>query len=180
MSTIANFDINTNFWDANPQFKILGKFAVFYRADTSKGKHVSSKVMWAVALFTDTDKDNKFKNLPKKDKEKIIADEYIRDDKFKWKKYHYLIEYYKETQLTVSKRSLFFFKKKIQEREEFLDKIEYSLENAAELDRIMSNTEKLFGMISGLEAQIEKEDSIESGGIAKGGRKESASERKEL
>ena len=180
MSVIANFDIDVNFWELNTQFKILGKFATFYRADTSKGKNASSKVMWAIALFTDTDKDNKLRNLPKKDKETIIAAEFIRDVKFKWKKYNDLIEYYKETQLTLSKRSLFFLNDKMQEREDFLKTVAYTIENAGELDKIMANTDKLFSMVARLEDQIEQAESAEDGGIAKGGRTESASERKEL
>lgn len=180
MSVLANFDLDVSFWELNPQFKVLGKFATFYRKDTSKAKNASSKVMWAIAFFVDRDRDNKIGRLPTKDKKKIISEELIKDPKFRWNKHIDLIDYYKETQLSRAQRSLSFFEDKMEDREDFLDTQEYTLENAKELDSIIANTEKLFSVISKLITQVEYEETMDSDGIAKGGRKESAGERKEL
>lgn len=180
MGLIANFDTDANFWEMNPTFKILGKFAKFHTSDTSKGKNASSKVMWAVALYVDTSSENALHRLSSKDKRDIISTDWIKDEKFKWNKYTYLIDEYKRTQLTASKRSLAFFKEKMEERETFLKEVPYTLDNAKELDYIVANTDKLFSMIVKLEAQVDKEESLADGGDAKGGRKESAGERKEI
>jgi len=180
MSILSNFNIDTNFWEVNTIFKILGKFAKFYRSDTSRGKAASSKVMWAISLLVDDSKENKLRNFPIKDKQTIIAEEFIRDESFEWKKYVDLIEFYRETQFTKFKRSLLFLKEKMEEREEFLKSVPYTLDNAKDLDNIIANTDKLFGMMQKLEVQVEKEENEESGGIAKGGRVESAGERKEV
>jgi len=179
MSVLANFDINNNFWEVNPGFKILGEFAKFYRKDTSKGKATSSKVMWAVAWFADVDSENRLKNFTEKDRKILISEEYIKEEKFNWKKYNVLIDYYRETQLSPSKRSLVFLRRKMEEREAFLVKTTYDLDNARDLDGIIANTDKIFSMISKLEQQIEKDESV-GGGAVRGGRIESAGERKEI
>lgn len=180
MSILSNFDIETNFWEVNPIFKITGKFAKFYRSDTSRGKAASSKVMWALSLLLDNTKENKLRNFPVKEKQQIIAEEFIRDPKFDWKKHNALIDFYKETQLTSSERSLMFFREKMDEREAFLSSTKYTLDNAKDLDSIVSNTDKLFSMIQKLDLQVEKEKNEESSGAIRGGRVESAGERKDL
>jgi len=179
MSVLANFDINNNFWEVNPGFKILGEFAKFYRKDTSKGKATSSKVMWAVAWFADVDSENRLKNFTEKDRKILISEEYIKEEKFNWKKYNVLIDYYRETQLSPSKRSLVFLRRKMEEREAFLVKTTYNLDNARDLDGIIANTDKIFSMISKLEQQIEKDESV-GGGAVRGGRTESLGEAKQL
>jgi len=180
MGVVTNFDIDVSFWDVNPTFKILGEFANFYRSDTSKGKGASSKVMWAIALLEENDQDNKLRTYSEGDRKKIIAEELIRDDKFKWKKYQYLIDYYVESQMSKSKRSLRRLRKKMEEREDFMETTEYTLSNARELDNMFANTEKLFSLIKKLELEIEKEENQSGGGLVRGGRSESAGERKEI
>lgn len=180
MGLISNFDINVNFWDTNPTFKVLGEFAKFYRSDTSKDKRASSKVMWAVCLYVDTSQENHLRKSSNEEKKKMITEEWIRDNDFKWKKYDHLVEEYKKTQLSPSKRSLLFLKEKMEEREAFLKITPYTLENAKDLDSIVANTDKIFTMITKLEDQVEKEENMEGGGALRGGRIESAGERKVL
>ena len=177
MSIISNYDIGNNFWEINPTYKVLGDFAKFYRADTSKEKWASSKAMWAVALFTDLSSENKFKNLPEDERKILISEEMIRDPKFKWSRYENLIVFYRKIETTTTERSLISLRKKMEERESFLAETSYNLENAKDLDSIIANTDKLFSLISRLESQIEKEKNI-GGGITKGGRTESLSENK--
>lgn len=178
-SVTANYNEDANFWETNPQFKILGDFAVFYSKDRTRGKQYSSKIMWALAFFIDTDKDNKFRNFPEAERMTLIEEEFINDKRFTWEEAQYLIDLYEETQLTQQKRSLIFLKRKMEERETFLSKTTYTLDNAKELDLIMANTEKLSNLVSKLEEQIKKEDEAE-GGQVRGGRVESASELKQI
>lgn len=178
-SVVANYDLNVNFWKSNPQFKSLGAFADLYKNDQSRGKKDSSIVMWAVTLYTDSDKDNKFRNFSDKEKKELIKKEILGKVSFSWNKNQHLIDLYAETQLTQKKRSLIMLRRKMVEREEFLSKSKYTIENAKELDSIIANTDKLFNLLSKLEEQIEKENETE-GGQVRGGRTESASERKEI
>jgi len=176
---IANYSEDVNFWEVNQQFKVLGEFANLYKQDRTKSKLYSSKVMWAVAFFTDIDKENKFKNFPEQERKDLIRNEFVNDKRFLWEEVQYLIDLYSETQLTQQKRSLIMLKKKMEEREKFIAKAKYSLENAKELDTMIANTDKLFSLMSRLEEQIRKDDDAESGQV-RGGRLESASELKQI
>jgi len=179
MGVLTNFDIDNNFWDINPGFKILGKFATLHKKDRTKGKIRSSTIMWAVAWFADIDSENRLKNFSEVDRKKLIAADLIGDKDFKWKECEPLIEFYRDTQMSLSKKSLIFLRGKMDEREQFLKSVTYNIDNARELDGILANTDKIFSMISRLELQIEKEESLD-GGAVRGGRVESAGERKEI
>ena len=179
MSILANFDIDVNFWQINPVFKVTGEFAKFYKKDTSKDKRASSKVMWAISLFADTSKENKLRNYSEKDRKVLISVDWIKDDAFKWGKFTHLVVAYREIELTPSKRSLLFLRQKLEEREMFLSTTTYTIENAKNLDDIIANTDKLFNLVSKLEALIEKEENADAGTV-RGGRTESAGERKEI
>jgi len=176
MSVVASFDMGVNFWQANPQFKVLGKFATFYKNDKSAAKSYSSKVMWAVAFFADTDPDNRLSNFSEKDRKSLIEEDYIQDTEFNWNKYEDLIKFYEETQYTHTERSLVSLKRKLAEREEFINTTKYSIDNAKDLDTIVANTEKLFNLYSKLEQQIKKDKGRE--GDTRGGAKESISDKR--
>jgi hypothetical protein len=55
-----------------------------------------------------------------------------------------LIKRIEDYALTPAKRSLRNWKKKLEERDEMLSSIAYTLENAAELDKILAQTDKLY------------------------------------
>ncbi len=175
-STLSNFDIGKDFWALEPQFKIIEPFSSLYKADKSKKKTNSSLIMWAIALFSD--KDSKLAKLSVDEKENIIKNDYLKDIKdFNWEEYGEFIEVYYKLHTSQVQRSLIDFEVKLQERDKFLKKTKYNLENAKDLDTIMANTSKLFDLYEKLLERIEEESAE---GITKGGRKESASERKEM
>jgi hypothetical protein len=178
-SVIAKYDGESSFWEVNPQFKILNKFSDFYRKDRTKGKIRSSEIMWALAFLLELTPDNKLRNYNEHDRKKLIAEEIIQNPDFKWEDHKELHDEYLKTQFTTTKKSLRILKKKMEERDEFLSSIKYNVENARDLDAIIANSDKLFSLISKLEAEVEKEDN-KDGGQTKGGRKESASELKQL
>ena len=69
-SIINNFNIDSSFWELNPQTIII--FNEFYEKDNSKNKIDSSKVMWAVALLVDPNDNNSFRFVEYKQKMKDI------------------------------------------------------------------------------------------------------------
>lgn len=178
-SVVAGYNDNVLFWDANPQFKVLGDFADLYKKDRTKGKQYSSKVMWAVVFFADLDKENKFRSFPEDERKSLIKKEFVNDNRFKWEEVQYLVDFYLLTQMSQQKRSLIMLRKKMEEREAFLAIVKYSLKNAKELDTIIANTDKLFSLMDKLEDQIKKAEDAE-GGQVRGGRIESASELKKI
>jgi hypothetical protein len=175
MSVLTNFDIDSNFWEVNPQFKIPKKFSEFYKQDTSKHKAHSSKIMWAIALLIDNSSENKFRNLQYSDREKLIAEDYLNDEKFNWDRddIKTLISEYFKLNTSKNERSLFIYEQKLEERDKFIHDTKYDMENASQLDKIISSTKSIFDLIAKLRDEINKE---ESSGETKGSLIESASE----
>lgn len=178
MSVVSKWDRDINFWEANTLFKNLGKFKELYNKDKSEGKEESSKIMWAIALFCENSEDNKLIRFPDNERKELIAEDYIGDKDFKWSKYQQYIDFFIRSQYSTAERSLYIIRKKMEERDSFLNTVSYSMDNATEMDRIISNTDKLFSLLKKLEEEVLKEKS--KGGNTKGGAKESASDRKLL
>ncbi len=173
MSVLTNFDIDTNFWEVNPQFKIPKKFKDLYTKDKSKNKAHSSKIMWAIALLIDNSSDNKFRNMLIKDKKILIAEDYLNNPEFVWEDYEDLIDQYITLNMSRNERSLLIYEQKLEERDLFIRNTKYDLENASQLDKIISSTKSIFDLIYKLKDEINKE---EASGETRGSLIESASE----
>lgn len=179
MSVLESYDPRASFWIVHPQFKSLGIFKNMYESDPSNKRWDSSKKMWAIAFLVDNSKFNKFKNFPEEDRKKLIEEGIMGDKKFKWGSLQKYIELYEDSELSTLRRSLRILNIKVEDRNNFLSTITYTVENAKEIDSIIANTDKIFDLILKLEKQIEKEESEQSGAV-RGGRQESLSEQKTI
>lgn len=170
MKVLNNFDTEANFWIMNPQLKIV--FDDFYTKDKSKDKTESSKMMWAVALITDS--DSKFDNLPQDDKKDLVAKDYLKNPKFKWAIVKDLVSTYENLILTPAKRALKIWNEKVLERAEFLKKTKYNLGTiggkgayvggtADLIDKMMANTKKLYDDYQRVIKDLEEEEMQEIG-----------------
>ena len=101
MRPLSNFDINLNFWAANPQLTIPRVFQTIYGSDD--GGEQSSKIMWAIALVADIDSD--YYGMEDEEKLKLVAEDWLEDPDFDWSKYANAVKQYIEittnTQLPV-------------------------------------------------------------------------------
>jgi len=175
MGVLTNFDTTANFWALNPQMKIL--FKDFFDGDKSKNKEMSSKVMWAVALLVDTSDQNNLRNFLFDERKQLIAEDYLQDSKFDWAAYDGLIDKYTEVNTSKAEKSLLIYERKLEERDSFIKTTKYDLENASQLDKIISSTKSIFDLISKLREDISKENTV---GETKGSMVESASEKGQL
>ena len=177
MAVLDNFDLKANFWEVNPQFKIPKKFNSLYVSDKSKAKEESSKVMWAIALYADNSKSNKFRNLSDSDRKNIITTDYLNGTKFNWEANKPLIELYQNMNMTKAQRNLFTIESKLEQRDEVLAKETYTIDNALDLDKIIINSKAVNEVYKVLKDTVEKEEAESS---TRGGRIESASERGDI
>lgn len=177
MAVLDNFDLEANFWVVNPQFKIPKVFNSLYVSDKSKGKETSSRIMWAIALYADNSKANKFKNLSDKDRKDLIVADYLEGIKFNWEANIPLIELYQNMNMTKAQRNLFTIESKLEQRDEVLAKETYTIDNALDLDKIIINSKAVNEVYKVLKDTIEKEEAESS---TRGGRIESASERGDI
>ena len=171
---IQVFDVEENFWDIYPDFKVAMSFKDLYKKDKSRGKVNSSKLMWFVVYTRDM--NSKFYNLPQEEKDSIIGEDFLKDRDFyqnNKKELDVLIDDYTKLMYTPSRKHLMDWDKKLLERSELIGSIPYSLENYEELDKMASNTPKIYKAISDLKAELDKE---EGSGSLKGGAVESLSD----
>lgn len=172
MSLITNFDININFWNIAPQYKVIEPFKALYKRDRTVGKLYSSRVMWAVSFLTHP--DSPVVRLPEDDKKLLICSDYLEDDKFDWSKHKDLINKFIELELTKAERSSKLINYKIEERESLIKDTPYTMSNAGDLDKLIMNTEKIYELRKKLEEDAKRKD---EDGIVKGGSEESLSEK---
>lgn len=172
---LDSFDTSANFWEVNKQLKVIEPFATFYNSDKSKNKSDSSRIMWGVALVFDP--NSKYNNYPESDRKTLVARDWLMNKSFKWSDYSNIIDGFIDVLLTRVERTKRIFEKKLEDREKFLDQTPYTLENAKDLDSIVSNTSKLIEILEYLDSKIGKEERT---GKTQGDQQESASEEQKI
>lgn len=154
---------------------IAEPFQKLYSEDKSKNHENSSRIMWAIALVCDT--ESKYFNLPDKEKRKIIARDYLKDDKFDFSKYREQMDLYEQLIFTSGQRQLSIWKRKMDEKTELLSHMVYSVDSAEFIEKLLVSNTKLFAELERISEQLVKEG---ESGIVKGGSEESASEKGDI
>ena len=60
--------------------------------------------------------------------------------------------------MTPEQRLLTSWKRKIDERNDLMDSLEYTLDNFESVDKLVANTEKLFKQYKAIKEEVEKQD----------------------
>jgi hypothetical protein len=177
-------DTSVNFWVAHPNFLSIGKFSTFHEQDKSKKKDKSSRIMWAIAFLVDLHPENTWRNKPEADKKPVLAEDIIGDKDFDWDSVQDLVNEYLDRCMSIPKKELRNFLNKIHQRQSFIDRTPFTLDDynedgklekgtATQLDKMMVDTAKVWAVYDDL---MEKFAESEEDGQARGGRAESASE----
>lgn len=170
MKLIDIWDIEQNFWQLNPQLKLA--FKEVYDEDKSKGKEISSKLMWAVALFIDP--KSKFKDLQVSGREELIIKDYNKN--FSTKKSKNIIDKWKQF-LSPAERQLIQLERILDERSVYIEGLKFDSQSGDEIEKRIKATRGLFEELARLKDMIAEE---ELDGIVKGGSQESLSEKGEI
>jgi hypothetical protein len=171
MIPLDSFDIKSNFWTINPNFKEFQPFKDFYKSDKSTAKKDSSTLMWTIALIYHP--RSQFANLLEKDAITIVEKDYYKNvfDKDKYKE---LIYQFNELCLSKGRKLVRSWEDKLQQRARFIDNMNYDLDSFEVLDKALINTQKLFEGYSKALAELSN-DSDE--GKTKGDAEESLAEK---
>lgn len=168
---LRSFRIDSNFWDENPEFLVIKEFKEFHKNDKSKAKNISSTTMWAICLLEHP--KSKFSNVGRSKRIEIITEDFISAKNWV-DKYEKLIEKFKEIALSRIQRIVSQWADKIDERIDVISKTEYTLENAKEMDDMMSRTEKILNVYNKV---LKEMDTEEAKGETHGGGEESLIEK---
>lgn len=176
MGLLQVVNIEENFWNLNQEIKYMSPFKKLFDSDLSKDKQYSSKIMWAIYLYTDP--DSRFARMAEDEKREEIKFNYLNED-FNWEEESIkeLIQGYQDKLLTKLQRSYLRLLKKLDDRDSFISKTPYNEKNAKTLDTMFANSSDIYKQLTEIESQLSEE---RKSGQIKGGRKESLSERKIL
>ncbi len=185
MSVVSYFNKEENFWTMNPQCVAAGVFKEVYEGDKSKGKKISSNLMWSIALIYDH--KSTFYNLPEEgddNKVDLIFDDVYGDVTWPSKNkelFEKLRDFYRLLNETPAQRALRGVEDKLIERDIFLKATVYTMgipgerggwigNTADVLDKMFGNTQKLWDLYEKARKQVLQET---EGASKIGGRKES-------
>jgi hypothetical protein len=170
---MQNFDYEKNrysFWEVNPEFKFTEPFDDYYNA--TENKDFSSEVMWAIFLFCDI-KSPKIR-LRKDEREEDIKKYFLKDDTFSFEYHEDLVEAYPKVVMTKIQRELKVWQDKIEERNKFLETLNYDLTTFEALDKMMKDSKLIWESFGKIYKEYQEEN-IET--RARGGREESFTEK---
>jgi hypothetical protein len=203
MKYIDNFQGGACFWEIFPHIMETPPFKDVYKADRSKNKNHTSKLMWFIALVTDI--DSEYYSMLENEQKEILYDVLDLDISTIIKendlmKLRISFENFSDTVLSADVRAL---ERKLLERKRFIQDTQYTLDElitpmkvkidpitdeeieipagkpylkkgtAAQLDKMMTDTKKIHEEVRNLREAL-KNAQAEKG---KGGREESFLER---
>lgn len=171
MSVLENFSIEKNFWKENPQFRVIALFNKFYKNDKSKSKTRSSKTMWSICLLEHP--DSKFSDVSRKKRIEIISEDYLEEDIAWTEKYREHRDKFVEVCPTRNERISQQWGDKLDERMAVIGETPYTLENSEVMDKVMSNTGKIWKVYQDCLKDLEEE---RAKGQVQGGAMESLTE----
>ena len=154
-----------NFWEINSDYLLISEFKKLYDSDKTKNKTNSSKILWAIYFAYNP--ESKFYNIP--DKLNILAKDFIKDSKFKWTSVKQIVDLYKSSVLSDAERALVTWGEIITMRDESL-KLLYKqaieakdTDELVKLDKMISNTPKLFEDYKKIKKDYEEEKVTKKG-----------------
>lgn len=168
---ISNFNIDENFWELHPEFKVALSFKDLYKSDKSRNKESSSKVMWFVALCHSP--RSRYYRLELDDRYEVIGEDYMNNPNYfkeQHKRLEPIIKDFLKTELTAAQRHLDEWERKQDERGKFIASLPYNLDTYEDLDKMAINTQKIYDIFFKIKEQLAKEDGE---GVGKSGRKAS-------
>lgn len=173
MGLLQATNIEENFFYLNPEIKYMTPFKEFYDSDLSKGKEYSSKIMWAIYLHSDP--DSRFYRMDSGERKKEISNyTQINWEDESIKK---LVAGYEHRLLTKLQQSYVRLLSKLEQRDDFIAKTPFTEKNAPVLDKMFANSSAIYQQLLTIENDLSAE---KKSGQIKGGRTESAAERKLL
>lgn len=179
MIVINSFDTEINFWEVYPELKIALSFKDLYKSDKSRGKDVSSKKMWFVALTHSV--NSKFINIPEEERYEIIGEDFMGDPQYYQNNkstLDILIADLLKLMDTPSQRHLRQWTKTLEDRTNFLSEVSYDLNNFDKLDKMAANTSALMETFKKINEMLSREEA--GMGNVKGGGQESLADTGEI
>jgi hypothetical protein len=160
-----DFDIEKDiFWVVNTNLKSIEPFKSFYNKDKSKKKDKSSRIMWAIHMYSHPTSD--MYNDPNKG-ERLAAD-YLKDKEFIWDDYSEITDSYVKLALLPAQQELHDWNELMRKRKKLLtgmydeeiskDSDERNMGKIVELDKLLGATAKMFSDYIKIKKEFDEEE----------------------
>ena len=172
MILIDSFDIFSDFWKTNPQLRVLFK-------EEYENK-VPSEIMWALFLYYHP--KSKFFNESPATRLKLIKSDYLNEHStsgpvdvplnpkskkgaaFVLDEYRTIADKIKQFVLSKAERSLLLWEQKLHERDALIAEIPYTMDNFEDLDKLVTNSGKIWDQYFKIQDQLSKEQETRTEG----------------
>jgi hypothetical protein len=153
-----------NFWDVKTNLKAVEPFKSLYDRDKSKKKDRTSRIMWAIHMCTSP--TSAMYGMPG-NKERLAEDYLDKIKDFDWEDYEEIEEEYISTQLLPAEQELHNWNMLMRKRRGMLQEMydnelskdpeERNIAAIIELDKLMSNTAKMFADYIKIKKEFDEE-----------------------
>tara|TARA_R110000851_G_scaffold294490_1_gene449149 strand:- start:364 stop:906 length:543 start_codon:yes stop_codon:yes gene_type:complete len=179
MKSITIIDYTLNLWDTYPQMKTVLQEIYSIDADLKRRTHKDegSRVGWALIYLLHP--QSVYFSTPQKEAIGYLSKDILRSDSSdsSWDLIFQASPKFKELCLTIPQRVLLDWKTKFEERNQFLETVPYDTNTFEMLDKMLTNTKKMFDMLQ--QAMQDYEKDLTQGHV-EGGSMESLSDKGEL
>lgn len=176
-SVLSNYEEGKNFWKLYPSYKVPKLYKQLYTNDKSKGKSASSNLMWALHFLFDKSEDNPWARFDQESRVEVINEDVLLKKEFNWKPYSELMDYTQNMLWDEMDRMYYTLVNKMDQRSTLLKDTDYSIENAASLDKLFISTDNLREELKKMKDGLTGKGNA---GKSKGGMPESAGEKGEI
>jgi len=150
-----------NFWEEHDKLRLHDLFDGLYKSDKSKNKNKSSTIMWAIHYYCHP--ESQLYNIPNKDE--LLKENFIKDDKFEWEDYQDHIAIYKQTVLSPAEQALMTWDETIRQRDKMIKQLykrtleeeEPDVAILEKIDKMMANTPRFFDQYSKVKQAFDEE-----------------------
>lgn len=156
MDLIKDYNGNANFWEVNPQLIDLGPFKTLYKSDKTKDKRKSSQIAWGVFLYAETSERSLLARIEEEEKLEILKNDFYFDPENE--KHAECVEFYRKYYMTPIAKLLTDYENFLQKRVKYITSLDYTLENAEQVDKIASNSKKIWDDYFKIKDQFDKEN----------------------
>jgi len=139
------FNVDLNFWEVNPQLKLIKEFKALYDLDNSDDKSYSSKQMWFIFFMCESDMEiNKFATMDPEKRIDILKDTFFKDIDENDEYLNDAIDIYPEICMTLEERALADAYLSVRRLHKFLRNVRYTEDNVSKITSALKNLKVVY------------------------------------
>lgn len=149
-------DKKSSFSSQNPELHLLKPYSDLY---SKLGKNKYDKVMTAIYLVYDPKSISLKANRDENEARKDVAENFLKEPKFKWDDYRDVIKVYKEDCRSFLQKELMQWKQELDERKAYINGLSWETD-AKQKDSMLLNQDKYFEKYLFIKAKVDEEENV--------------------